>query len=600
MHKLHIPVMGTGFSIDTPIRVAPFGISSVMSIMDDMLIEKVREYYCNKFNLSFTPITRWSEDSRAKRITAYIDTVIDIVNIKFEEIKQMPFFEQNDKGKYFSMLPDESPLKVAYNRLLIMSPGKKRDNVGKSLTGQMIKGSIDVNIMVKLDRKNQDRKGKDLPDEFSDAKAALRGYAKSQAESSIIFSAGINQSLYNYISEFKDFYRDKSGRIKKKIIIKVSDFRSALIQGKFLAKKGLEIHEFRIESGLNCGGHAFPSNGQLLPVLLQEMSDKRDELAASFNPLIKKYYEKMRWQVTQATKKHFPLITVQGGIGTSGELERLQNDFNIDMVGIATPFLLVPEVTCVEDATFNKLKNADENDLYLSDVSPLGVPFNNLKDSVSEQYTQEQIEKGDPGSPCPKGFLVSNTEFTEKPICTASKDYQQKKIFEISKDVFDGIENALEQAKVTIKTCLCDHLGNGALINLGIKKEGKAPQAVCPGQNISWFNREYSLVEMMQHFYNKQKSLVSENRPHMFAKEIQMYVDYFEKLVKESELNERASDTLKDFYDNLQSGMEYCQTFSQKQPFTSENVESIKFWVDEQKIRLEEIYTRVFGETIKA
>ena len=123
-----------------------------------------------------------------------------------------------------------------------------------------------------------------------------------------------------------------------------------------------------------------------------------------------------------------------------------------------------------------------------------------------------------------------------------------------------------------MKTCLCDHLGNGALINLGIKKEEKAPQAVCPGQNINWFNREYSLMEMMEHFYNKRKSLISIERPHMFAKEIQMYVDYFDKLLKESELNERVSKTLKDFYKNLQSGMEYCRNFSQKKPFTSENV----------------------------
>ena len=36
--------------------------------------------------------------------------------------------------------------------------------------------------------------------------------------------AGINQSLYSYMTRFKDFYRDKSGKIKKKIIIKVSDF----------------------------------------------------------------------------------------------------------------------------------------------------------------------------------------------------------------------------------------------------------------------------------------------------------------------------------------------------------------------------------------
>tara|TARA_B100001971_G_scaffold61316_1_gene56281 strand:- start:146 stop:1954 length:1809 start_codon:yes stop_codon:yes gene_type:complete len=598
MHKIHIPVMGTGFSIDTPIRVAPFGISSVMSIMDDMLIEKVREHYCNKFNLDFTPINRWSEDSRAKRITAYINTVHEIVQIKFEIIKSLPFFESNDKEKYFKMLPNDSSLKVIYNRLLKMSPSINRENAEKSLTNQMIKGSIDVNIMVKLDRIKRDREGNILPEEFSDGKAALRGYAKSKAESSIVFSAGINQSLYSYMARFKDYYRDKSGKIKKKIIIKVSDFRSALIQGKFLAKKGLEVHEFRIESGLNCGGHVFPSNGQLLPVLLKEIHEKREQLTESFKPLIQKYYEKMGLDSPETPINHTPLITVQGGIGTSGEIERLQRDFSIDRVGVATPFLLVPEVTCVEPTTFDKLKNAEESDQYLSDVSPLGVPFNNLKNSVSEQHTLKQIEVGDPGSPCPKGFLISNTEFSEIPICTASKDYQKKKLTEISKSMIGGIEQALEKAKVTVKTCLCDHLGNGALINLGIKKEEKAPQAVCPGQNISWFSREYSLVEMMHHFYDKQKTLISKDRPHMFAKEIQMYVDYFDMLVKKSELNDRVAKTLKEFYENMKSGIEYCRTFSQKQPYASENIESIRLWAEEQKIRLDEIYYQAFGEKV--
>jgi len=599
MHTIHIPVMGTGFSIDTPIRVAPFGISSVMSIMDDMLVEKIRKHYCEKFNLAFAPITRWSEDARAKRITAYINTVQEVVQIKFKKIKSLPFFESNDKEKYFIMLPDESPLKIAYNRLLEMAPGKKREEAEKSLTEQMVKGSIDANIMVKLDRVNRDRKGNELPTEYSDSKAALRGFANSIVESSIIFSAGINQSLYSYMSAFKDFYRDKTGKMKKKIIIKVSDFRSALIQGKFLAKKGLEVYEFRIESGLNCGGHAFASNGQLLPVLLKEIHEKRDQLAASFKPLIQKYYEKMGWEYPDASANHTPLITVQGGVGTPGEVKRLQKDFNIDKIGIATPFLLVPEVTCVESTTFNKLKEADESDLYLSEVSPLGVPFNNLRHSVSEEHTTNQVEIGDPGSPCPKGFLVSNTEFSEVPICTASKEYQQQKLNELSATITDGTELALEQAKVVKKTCLCDHLGNGALINLGIKKEEKAPQAVCPGQNISWFNREYSLMEMMAHFYNKQKSLVSKERPHMFAKEIQMYVDYFDRLIKKSDLNERTTKTLNEFYENMKSGMEYCRTFSQKQPFTSENVESIKSWVDEQQVRLEEIYYRAFGDKIE-
>ena len=82
-----------------------------------------------------------------------------------------------------------------------MSPGKKRKKAEKTLTNRMVKGSIDVNIMVKLDRQNYDRKNNPLPEKFSDGKAALRGYAQSKAESSIIFSAGINQSLYSYMDQ---------------------------------------------------------------------------------------------------------------------------------------------------------------------------------------------------------------------------------------------------------------------------------------------------------------------------------------------------------------------------------------------------------------
>ncbi len=43
VHTFHIPVLGLAFSIDTPVRVARFGITSVISIVDDMLIEHMRK-----------------------------------------------------------------------------------------------------------------------------------------------------------------------------------------------------------------------------------------------------------------------------------------------------------------------------------------------------------------------------------------------------------------------------------------------------------------------------------------------------------------------------------------------------------------------------
>ena len=88
----------------------------------------------------------------------------------------------------------------------------------------------------------------------------------------------MNPKLYGYIAQFDDFFPNADGHIKKKIVIKVSDYRSALIQGKFLAKKGLWVSEYRIESGLNCGGHAFATDGYLMGPILSDFKEKREEL----------------------------------------------------------------------------------------------------------------------------------------------------------------------------------------------------------------------------------------------------------------------------------------------------------------------------------
>ena len=77
-------------------------------------------------------------------------------------------------------------------------------------------------------------------------------------------------------------------------------------------------------------------------------------------------------------------------------------------------------------------------DFALSDVSPLGILFNNYAKSSGEAQKQERIAAGKPGSPCTKEYLVSNTEFTERPICTASRQYQRLKINELTEHEPDG------------------------------------------------------------------------------------------------------------------------------------------------------------------
>lgn len=45
LHTFHLSVMGLAFSIDSPLKVAQYGISSVLSLSADTLLEQMREYY---------------------------------------------------------------------------------------------------------------------------------------------------------------------------------------------------------------------------------------------------------------------------------------------------------------------------------------------------------------------------------------------------------------------------------------------------------------------------------------------------------------------------------------------------------------------------
>jgi len=586
MHQFHIPVMGTGHTIDSPIRVAHLGITSVISIVDDHLTERIRAWYAKEFELPFLSISRNAADSRAKRITAFLNLVHDIVDVKFEAIKRLPFTEGNDKYRYFELLPDTAAIKKRWNQLKADGLQLMSSDLADTLTASMVAGSIDVNIMSKVDRNTYDKQGILLPATFSDASSALRGYANSKLKSALVLSAGFNPRLYGYLSEFCDFYRDTSGNIQKKIILKVSDFRSALVQGKFLAKKGLEVAEFRIESGLNCGGHAFPSDGQLLPTILSEFRNKREQLVDEFRPLIRAWYDKMGWEWFADIDTHQPLLTVQGGVGTHGEMQRLMDIYGADLVGWGSPFLLVPEATNVDDFTLKQLVDAKEDDLYLSNVSPLGVPFNNLRRSGSEEWTTSQIRKGKPGSPCPKGFLETNTEFTTKPICTASTQYQELKLEQIASLDISELSRADMVQQVYDKTCLCDHLGNGSLIHFGILKKNHGRQAICPGPNIAWFDGPYSLNVMVDHIYGRIK-LTPDQRPHMFAKELEMYVDYLSVMVSKTDPSDaKAMSKLTTIHSNLLVGIEELREISETESYSQENLASLKATASEQESRL--------------
>lgn len=561
IHTFHIPVMGTAFTIDSPAKVAKYGISSVISCVDDVLIEKMRRFYCSMMGEECNPIEKTDPDARANRITAYLNLLDRMVKDQVEKLKQSAFEIGSEIHKYFELLPEASALKQMYLKMQGLNNAEEQLTLQEELRKRIEPGSIDINIMTKLDRTNFAVDGTPLGSEFNDAMAALRGYARSTLASSIVFSAGFNGRLYSYVEKFKDFHANDEGFIKKKIVIKVNDFRSAMTQGKFFAKKGLWVSEYRVESGLNCGGHAFAHGGNLMGPSLEEFKKKKEELVSSLFEVYNKALAQKGRKTFEAP--HPVRITAQGGIGTARENQFLLDHYQLDGTGWGTPFLLVPEATTVDHDTLEKLCGATREELFLSNVSPLGVPFNNLRNSSSEEHKGTRIREGRPGSSCAKGFLVSNTEYSKKPVCLASRFYQKKKLEELSSMELDRAQLKEQQEAIMDKACLCNDLAGAALLLYNLHEEGEPPPkpAICPGPNLAYFSRTFSLKEMVDHIYGRTDVLGSISRPHMFMAELQMYIDYLEREVREylAHPNEQRARYLREYRDDLIRGMEYYE-----------------------------------------
>ncbi|MCF8349077.1 MAG: hypothetical protein K9G61_09730, partial [Bacteroidales bacterium] len=428
------------------------------------------------------------------------------------------------------------------------------------LNENLTMGSIDVNIMTKIDKDNY-KNGIKLDHAFNDAHAAVRGFAQSNLSSTLILSAGMNPRLYTYLEQFDDFYPDENGVIKKKIALKVSDFRSAMIQGKFLAKKGIWVSEFRIESGLNCGGHAFATDGHLLGPILQDFRTSREQLASeNYDLLIKALKEKDK----PVPGKILPIkITAQGGVGTAEEHQFLIDHYQLDSIGWGSPFLLVPEAASIDDQTIDQLANASEKDLYLSHISPLGVPFNSLRGNTKDIEKLSLAFNGKPGSSCPKKYVANNDEFTERSICTASRHYQRQKIKALDKENLEPEAYKNRWQSIVEKACICVGLGTSSLLvnNLETNSEGVGV-SVCPGPNMAYFSRKMTLSELVDHIYGRGNVIVRNDRPNLFNKELNLYIAYLKNKMDEAKLNltKKQEVYFETFGNNLKEGIKYYQS----------------------------------------
>ncbi|GAB4042290.1 hypothetical protein [Spirosoma litoris] len=557
IHSFHIPVMGLAYTIDSPLKVARFGINSVLSIVEDRLIESMRNYYYQQINEPYVPITANEKDYRARRITDYLNLINRTIQAQMETLKNAAFEAGSELVKYFEMLPDDSALKAIYQTMVQADNESEKASLQQSLRSQIRPGSIDVNIMTKVDKNNLDRNGV-VRENGSDALTALQGYARSTlTNSSIIFSAGLNPRLFNYLENCPEFDAKGLGEFDKKIVIKVSDYRSALIQGKYLAKKGVWVSEFRVESGLNCGGHAFATDGYLMGPILEEFKQKKTELVDSLFSLYTNALQQKGKQVF--TEPHPIKLTVQGGIGTYEEDQFFHQYYGAESTGWGTPFLLVPEATTVDDDTLAKLQKAGQNDVVLSKASPLGVRFYYLKGTSAEVERLRRINRGIPGSPCTEKHLVTNTEFTKEPICTASQQYQKLKLAQLQSLNLSAEEYTKQVAELQGKECLCIGLSNAISHVYGVPFLKKLHAVtICPGPNIAYFSKIVSLQEMTDHIYGRTNLLSGPVRPHMFLNELTQYLNYLEEQLAEADPTDAKRQTyLRNFARNLEEGINY-------------------------------------------
>jgi hypothetical protein len=370
----------------------------------------------------------------------------------------------------------------------------------------------------------------------------------------------MNPRLYNYLEKCLQFHPDANGGFKKKVIVKVSDYRSALIQGKYLAKKGIWVSEYRVESGLNCGGHAFPTEGHLLGPIMEEFRVKKAELTSAVFEI---YLEALKQKQLSEPVEAPPVnLSVQGGIGTEEEDRFFHKQYNISSTGWGTPFLLVPEATIVDNATLELLCKAKKEDVVLSYNSPLGVKFHYLKGTTAEKERIGRIEKGKPGSPCIEKHLAFNTEFTEEPICTASHKYQKLKIAQLQSLALPEETYQKELQHVQSKECLCVGLSNAAAIRYD-KPFLKRLEAVtiCPGPNIAHFSSIVSLETMIGHIYGRTDIIKDRNRPHMFIAELNLYTSYLqEEIANDPESSGKKKKYYERFAENLLKGIAYYRS----------------------------------------
>jgi len=195
------------------------------------------------------------------------------------------------------------------------------------------------------------------------------------------------------------------------------------------------------------------------------------------------------------------------------------------------------------------------------------IPFYSLKGNTRDAEKERRIEEGLPGTACPRKYLALNQEFSEAGLCPASFEYQHYKIQRLEEMNLPAEEYRQQYDAITEKSCICAGLGTPALKALGMDTSVEGPgESVCPSPSIAWFNRTFSLKEMMDHIYGRTSLFDKEQRLNVFLSELHIYVSHLKKEAEETKYScsRKHLRTLQSFCDNMKEGIRYYSDLFRK------------------------------------
>ena len=160
-----------------------------------------------------------------------------------------------------------------------------------------------------------------------------------------------------------------------------------------------------------------------------------------------------------------------------------------------------------------------------------------------------------------------------------SRQYQSLKLAELADENLPAAKYNAAYEKIVERECLCNGLSTSALLskNIGVKSSDKV--TICPGPNLAWFSKVSTLKEMADHIYGRINLLDNRHRPHMFLKELNMYLDIFKERVETFMQNQEDSKELKQlqaFQQNLVDGVNYYKSlFAEKKKEIVEELDQL-------------------------